>query len=226
MQHLVLSTDNIPPRLRFSYWREAVAELGIPGERDRAPEARFDGRLALTSGGYLTRFRFCSSKYRVRRRSRDVAPPDGEDRIWLYRDIGGGSWHDDDGRQFITRAGEVIIGDPDLALATEALDRYDHEIWHFPRALLDPHLPAALHPHLLRLSGRDGINGIVLSYLAMLSDNSSRSTMRKPRRSPTISAVCSRSFAAVEPAAIGRRSERRGSSKRKAISASTSRTRI
>jgi len=170
MQHLVLSTDNIPPRLRFSYWREAVAELGIPGERDRAPESGFDGRLALTSGGYLTRFRFCSSKYRVRRRSRDVAPPDGEDRIWLYRDIGGGSWHDDDGRRFITRAGEVIIGDPDLPLATEALDRYDHEIWHFPRALLDPHLPAALHPHLLRLSGRDGINGIVLSYLAMLSD--------------------------------------------------------
>jgi AraC-like DNA-binding protein len=169
MQHLVLSTDNIPQRERFSYWREAVAGIGIPGERDRAPETGFDGRLAVTSGGNLTRFRFSSSKYRVCRRLRQLTRHDGADRIWLYRDIGGGSWHDDNGRQFVTRPGEVIIGDPALPLATEALDHYDHEIWHFPRTLLDPHLPAAQHPHMLRLSGRGGTNGIVLSYLEALS---------------------------------------------------------
>ena len=169
MQHLVLSTDNIPNIDRFSYWREAVSEIGIPGERDRPPEAAFRGHLAVTTGGYLTRFRFCSSKYRVCRRSGQMPRHNHEDRIWLYRDIGGGSWHDDSGHGFITRAGEVIVGDPALPFTTEALDRYDHEIWHFPRALLAPHLPAAQHPRMLRLSGRDGVSGIILSYLAALS---------------------------------------------------------
>jgi AraC-like DNA-binding protein len=170
MQHLALSTDNIPEIERFSYWRDAVNEIGVPGERDRPPEAGFDGRLVVTTGGCLTRFRFCSSRYRVCRRSRQMPQRNGDDRIWLYRDIGGGSWHDDNGRQFITQAGEVIVGDPALPFATEALDHYDHEIWHFPRALLAPHLPAAQHPRMLRLSGRDGINGVILSYLAVLSE--------------------------------------------------------
>ena len=170
MQHLVLSTDDIPQRERFSYWQEAVAKIGIPGDRDRAPETGFDGRLAVTSGGSLTRFRFSSSKYRVRRRARQIACQDGDNRIWLYRDIGGGSWHDDNGRPFVTRAGEVIVGGPTLPLATEALDHYDHEIWHFPSALLDPHLSTAQQPKMLRLSDRDGINGIFLSYLEALSE--------------------------------------------------------
>ena len=47
MQHLVLTTDTSPQLERFSYWREAVAEIGIPGERDRAPETGFEGRLAV-----------------------------------------------------------------------------------------------------------------------------------------------------------------------------------
>lgn len=170
MQHLLLSTDDIPQVERFSYWRDAVNEIGIPGERDRPPETGFDGRLAVTTGAYLTRFRFCSSKYRVCRRARQAPPRNTDDRIWLYRDIGGGSRHDDNGRRFVTQAGEVIVGDPSLPFATEALDHYDHEIWHFPRALLAPHLPAAQHPRMLQLAGHNGISGIILSYLYALSE--------------------------------------------------------
>ena len=170
MQHLVLSTDDIPQIERFSYWRDAVNEIGIPGERDRPPDGGFDGRLAVTRGAFLTRFRFCSSKYRVCRRARQAPPRNGDDRIWLYRDIGGGSRHEDKGHQFVTQPGEVIVGDPALPFATEALDHYNHEIWHFPRALLTPHLPAAQHPRMLRLCGRDGVSGIILSYLDALSE--------------------------------------------------------
>jgi AraC-like DNA-binding protein len=170
MNYQVLSTAKISERDRFPYWCAAVNEIGVLGERDRSPETPFDGLLVATTRGPLVRFRFRSSKYRVCRRPRASARHCGDERIWLYRELGEGCLHDDHDRQFVTRSGDVIIGDPVLPSATEAIDRYDHEIWHFPRALLDPHLPATQHPLLVHLSGRDGLNGIFFPYLEALSE--------------------------------------------------------
>jgi len=169
MHCLFLSTADVLERDRFSYWREAVNQIGLPGERDRPSETPFEGELAATFSDSLTRFRFRSSKYRVTRQSREIEPRCGDDRIWLYREIGEGSLHEDHGREFVTRSGDVIIGDPSLPGKTEALGNYDHEIWSFPRSFLDPHLPATRHPQLLQLSGHEGLSGILVSYLEALS---------------------------------------------------------
>jgi AraC-like DNA-binding protein len=169
MQHVVLSTAGIPERERFAYWRQAVSDIGVPGERDRPSEPDFEGSLNATIGDCLARFRFRSSKYRVSRPYRDARRRVGEDRVWLYRQIGGGSRHEHRGSEFVTREGNLIIGDPALPSATEALVSYDTEIWHFPRQLLDPHLPAARHPRMLCLSNGDGLGGILLAYLEALS---------------------------------------------------------
>jgi len=165
----MVSTENVPQIDRFSYWCDAVTDIGVPGERDRPSEAPFEGQLLAAIGVSLTRFRFRSAKYRVSRPSAQAARRNGDDRIWLYREIGEGSCHEDNGLQFVTRSGDVIIGNPTLPLATEALGDYDHEIWHFPRTLLEPHLPAALRPRLLRASDREGVNGILGSYLDALA---------------------------------------------------------
>lgn len=169
MQHIVLSTAGLPERERFAYWRHAVGELGVPGERDQPADAKFAGRLEATIGVPYCRFRFRSGKYRVRRTLGELSRRLGDDRIWLYREIGEGSRHQHTGREFVTYGGDVVIGDPALPGETESLTGYDHEIWSFPRHLLDPHLAAVRRPRLLCLSHQNGLGAVVCSYLAALS---------------------------------------------------------
>lgn len=169
MQHIVLSTAGLPERERFAYWRQAVSEIGVPGERDRPAEADFAGRLEATIDPSFSRFRFRSGKYRVRRTLREMTSRLGDDRVWLYREVGEGSRHQHDDREFVTYGGDVVIGEPALPRETESLAGYDHEIWNFPRALLDPHLAPGQRPRMLYLSNRKGLGAVVCTYLGTLS---------------------------------------------------------
>ena len=84
------------------------------------------------------------------------------------RQVGGSSWIRRGGREFVTRRGDLIIADPTVPFEIQALRSYDHEMWSFPRALIDPHLAATQRPRSLHLSSRSGVNTLVLSYLNAL----------------------------------------------------------
>src|SRR5258707_1114200 len=66
MERLVLSTDDVSERERFSFWRETnEALLGVRGERNKDQEAFFSGNLAATIGASFTRLRFHADGSRV-----------------------------------------------------------------------------------------------------------------------------------------------------------------
>jgi AraC-like DNA-binding protein len=170
MQHLVLTTDDIPERDRFSYWREHVNEtlIGVTGERAPDDQASFAGRVAGCIGTSLAHFRYRSDRFPVFRRPREIARRGWEDWVWLYHETGEGAWFNHGGQEYTTRRGDLIVADPTVPFKTEALRDYDIELWFFPRALLEPHLPGARLPQSTLLSDRDGINGLALGYLDAL----------------------------------------------------------
>src|SRR5260370_16234115 len=107
-------------------------------------------------------------RHPVFRRGREIARRSWDDRIWVYREIGAGCWFRHGGREFVTKPGDLLIGDPANPFEANARRSYDSELWLFPRSLFDPHLAAAQQPRSLHLSDTSGVNGLVLSYLDAL----------------------------------------------------------
>ena len=167
MQRFVVSTDTVAEGERFPYWRDAVMEtmVGVNGEPNDDRDTPFESAIVASVGRSLHRFRYRGSRHRVFRQGREIARRSWDDQIWVYHEIGEGSWFRDGRREFVTRPGDLIIADPTNPFETEALRRHDNETWCFPRALFDPHLAAGQRPRSLVLSNAPGINGMVLAYL-------------------------------------------------------------
>jgi AraC-like DNA-binding protein len=170
MQHLILATDDIPERDRFSYWREQVNEtlIGVTGERDPDHQAPFAGQVSGCIGTSLAYFRYRSDGFPVSRRPREIARRAWEEWVWLYRETGDGAWFKHGGQEYTTKRGDLIVADPTVPFETDAFRNYDIELWFLPRALLGPHLPAGRLPRSTLLSDRIGINGLALGYLDAL----------------------------------------------------------
>ena len=167
MQRRVLSTDTVPEAERFSYWREAICEgvIGVSGERNKDQGTPFNGSAAASIGQSAVHIRIRSDGHPVFRRPREMARVGWDDHIWLFREISSGAWFDYDRREFVTRPGDLIVGDPTIPFATEARADYALDVWCFPRKLFAPHLPVSLRPRSLVLTGADGLGGMVKAYL-------------------------------------------------------------
>ena len=87
------------------------------------------------------------------------------DHFWLYREVGGGAWFNCDRREFVTKPGDLIIGDTTLPMINDSVTDYDMDMWFFPRRLLDPHVSTSQRPRCRLLEGGDGVRGIVKAYL-------------------------------------------------------------
>jgi AraC-like DNA-binding protein len=167
MRRMILSTDDVPEADRFSYWRAAASEglVGVSIERNKSQETPFQARLNASIGASLTRVRARSDGHPVFRRPYDIARRGWGDCVWLRRETGAGARFDQGGREFVTQPGDLLIVDPTIPFALETRANYDHDIWFFPRKLLDPHLPIAQRPRSLVLAGHDGLSGVVKPYL-------------------------------------------------------------
>jgi AraC-like DNA-binding protein len=170
MQRFVLSTADIPQQDRFAYWREQVSEsmIGITGEPDPERKEPFTARIEACIGASIARFRHRSDGFPVFRRPREIARRSWEDWVCLYRERGQGAWFKTDGQEFVTRRGDLIIADPAMPFATNAVREYDTELWFVRRALLEPHLPAGRIPRLHPLAHDSGIDRLTRAYLDAL----------------------------------------------------------
>lgn len=166
MQRLVLSTDDVPEAERFGYWREAVLEqlIGISGERHKGEEIPFSAHVDASLRPSLVRFRYRGNACHVLRRPREIARIGWEDYFLVDRECSIGAWFGVDGREVITKRGDLSITELTVPWATEALAEYDHDAWLFPRKLFEPHLRASQHPHWLVL-GDNGLSRVVKAYL-------------------------------------------------------------
>jgi hypothetical protein len=144
MQHLVFLTDDVPAKDRFAYWREEICAklIGVSAERDKDQANPFTARAVASLGAPFARVHYRSDKHSVARRPRDVAGRGLDDVLCLFREMGTSSRFHLDRLEHVTRPGDLVMGDATASFLAEARARCDHEIWFFPRRLLDPHLPA------------------------------------------------------------------------------------
>jgi AraC-like DNA-binding protein len=167
MQRLVLSTDDVPEGERFSYWRAAVRDglIGVRIERDKDQERPFSGHLIGLRSGSIACSRCRVDGHASFRERRDIAQRSWHDHFFLYREFSAGSFFAWDRTELVTQPGEVVIGDPTVALTAKPRDKFDYELWVLPRNLLDPHLPSSRRPRSLVLNGSDGMDRMVKAYL-------------------------------------------------------------
>ena len=167
MQRTVISTDDIPERDRFSYWHDAIGEqfLAIGGERGEESETPFSARTVGFISDSLRITRTSADNHMVVRRRHHIARRSWGDYFLLARQGSAGAWYEHDKREFIARAGDFVICDPDVPFATRPLMRLDHVVCMLPRRLLEPHLAAARRSSHLVLPGRTGLASIVSAYL-------------------------------------------------------------
>jgi AraC-like DNA-binding protein len=166
MQHVVVSTKDVPEPDRFSYWREAISErfIGVVSERGADTGTSFNARLSGSISDSLILFHYTADGHPVFRRPRDIARRGWDEYLMLYRERGTGAWFEHAQREFVTHTGDLAIADPTLPFATEPSLHFDHEVCFLPRALLESHLPISQRPRNLVLSGSTGLAGIVSAY--------------------------------------------------------------
>jgi AraC-like DNA-binding protein len=167
MQRLVVSTEDVPERERFSYWIEQIGAglVGVSAERNNNQETPFVGEAVGSIGQSLAHIRYRCDGYQVFRRRRDIARLGWGEHFFLVRDFGVTDWFGHDGRESVTRPGDLIILDPTVPASLEPRARFDADLWFLPRDSLYPHLTAAQSPRLLAKNNASGLPGMVNAYL-------------------------------------------------------------
>ena len=116
----ICSTDGLPDKDRFDYWRELRARniFGVTAElaKDRRPA--FSGAMAALRVGSATVVEMHASAYQVKRHDADIerAPSDS---LCIYQQLGGACWFETgNGGEFILDPGRLATSDADLPYAT------------------------------------------------------------------------------------------------------------
>jgi AraC-like DNA-binding protein len=164
------TTDNVPERERFELWNAAVfGVLAISVQPLPDVDAPFQARFSSRTKGPLLNLNFAADGFGARRQNREIAHRHWNS-YWIYRESSPGAWFNIDGQELATTAGDLVVADADARFETRA-NRYAHELWLVPKALLEPHLPALGRPLVAKLSGRDGVNALAEGYLGALTQN-------------------------------------------------------
>jgi AraC-like DNA-binding protein len=145
--------------------------MGVSGERNKNQETPFSATMMVASIGEIAHLRCHADGHPVFRRPSDIARPswrDWRDHVRIYRERSVRVWLTQDGREFVTRPGDLVTSDQTTAFACETKGHYDYEAWTMPRRLLSPHLPASQLGSLV-LVGSSGVAGMVKAYLDAFS---------------------------------------------------------
>src|SRR5580658_7841429 len=166
---LSMSAEELPERDRFDAWNAAIfSTLAIRVEPLPDMDQPFRARYSFRSSGPLLSCNFDSDGFYATRQSSELAHRVW-DCYWIFRESGPGAWYSSGGREWVSRPGDIVIGDADDPFVTRPSGRYRHEAWAIPKAMVDPHLPALGRPLLTRLSGRGGVEALATSYLDTLN---------------------------------------------------------
>jgi AraC-like DNA-binding protein len=116
---LTFSTDNLPAKDRFAYWREerGKAVFGVTIELHRSQHAGFNGRFSARPVGPAVLVEMQASPYKVVRAEDDIARAPS-DALCIYQQIDGGGWFDAGGSEFVVPAGRIATSHSDLPYAT------------------------------------------------------------------------------------------------------------
>src|SRR3712207_3107550 len=114
MEQIVWSTEGVPERERFDFWREASrAAFGIRIEPNPAATVPFRGRIDAWSAAGVHGYRMRSDAFEVLRSRSEIARRPWE-ACMIFREAGAGTHFDFSGREVVSPPGDLVIADADL----------------------------------------------------------------------------------------------------------------
>src|SRR4051794_16257677 len=164
------STDVVPERERFDFWREAFrAAFGARIERYPDAAAPFSGTIESWATAGVHGYRQRSGAHAVLRTRGEVARRPW-DAFLVFRAVEDPARFEYAGREVVSGAGDLLIADLSLPFtAATAATRYACDVWLLPRALLAPRLGTSPRPSSLRLASRHGLGALLSTYLDALT---------------------------------------------------------
>lgn len=152
---LTFSTDQIRPHERFDHWCEVRARnlFGVTISLRREERLHFHGRFSASAVGGAILSEMQASPYQVSRSAADISRA-SSDSLCIFQQVGGASWFDASGGEFVVPAGGLAVSHTDLPyLTTPATPHgFDLRVLKIPLAGRDAFAPRArdLPPSLLR----------------------------------------------------------------------------
>ena len=167
-----LSVDHLRESDRFAFWREqwCQATVGVTGELDHSAGRDFRARATSCTSDHVIRLRCQTSPFRVSRGPREINQRGWENSIWLYQELSEGTLFEHAGNEFVTKRGDLLLMDPTIPFTNRARNAHDYRRWFLPRAWIEPHLSHDRRPLSVHLTGSEGLNAIVRSYLGALDE--------------------------------------------------------
>jgi AraC-like DNA-binding protein len=111
-----------------------------------------------------------TSPFRVSRGPREISQRGWENSIWLHQELSEGTLFEHAGNEFVTKRGDLVLMDPTIPFTNQARNAHDYRRWFLPRAWIEPHLSHDRRPLSVHLTGSEGLNAIVQSYLWALNE--------------------------------------------------------
>jgi AraC-like DNA-binding protein len=167
-----LSVDHLRESDRFAYWREEWCQgtVGVTGELDQGAAQDFRARATSWTGKHVIRLRCQTSPFVVSRGTREINQRRWEDWIWFYEELSDGTLFEHAGNEFVTKRGDLLLMDPTIPFRNQARIAHDYRRWFLPRTWIEPHLPFERRPLSLHLTGTEGLDVLVRSYLSALNE--------------------------------------------------------
>lgn len=169
----VYTTDVVPPRARFAYWREAICDVfvSLDAERPAAPQpwARdFSGRITCTAAGSVRLSEVTSDAQHVVRSPRQIARS-SEDDFLVSLQVSGRGRVEQDGRSAALVPGEFALYDSTRPYVLHFDGAFRQLVLQFPRSALRARLEGAEGATALRVPAA-GAGAVVGAFARALAE--------------------------------------------------------
>jgi AraC-like DNA-binding protein len=170
MTPTILSTEDLAPQERETYWRQAMSETFVPLTVGEISENRFEGSIRSNWVGRLMIAEVASTGQDIQRTERLIHRADAE--YFQLAVIARGTGRvAQDGRQAVLRPGDCAVYETTRPFRWTFEDEWDAWVFTFPRQSV--RLSEAERRLLTarRLDGGAGITGVVSRFLLDLGRN-------------------------------------------------------
>ncbi|MFE9689665.1 helix-turn-helix domain-containing protein [Micromonospora sp. NPDC005806] len=166
---MILSTDQVRPNERMSYWRDVICRTFVQLDVDTAASA-FAGQVSSVAVGPVRFSRIDANPMGVRRRARHIAEAQ-EDELLMALHLTGEALGIQDDRQAVLAPGDMALFDAGRPYTVEfAGDRmFHHLVIQMPRAMLRSQVSAIETVTAIPVRHSEPIGGLVSSFLTGLA---------------------------------------------------------
>jgi AraC-like DNA-binding protein len=174
MQRLVFSTESVPEREQFEFWRDLGSRyfLAVRWERDGPAGAPYRGAMTVRQVGEARFIDLRCEGHRVET-GRAAAARVAADVFIIEQEIGGSPRYDIGPRRIDCRPGDFLVHSPEARFEENGPDNWATRIWVVPGRRIAPLLPAGSQSSL-HIPHRDGAVALAAAAAQGLAEQADR----------------------------------------------------